>query len=158
VTERQEASQPGRVLPSLSLQAVTAVAAIEKDGGHPQGALFGDQKRKRIPQHAGRSITLIFVSDDKPKSAFELAMERLRQRDEEAGVEHRPLTDDQKTAIAEARSFYQSKIAEQEVLHQSRLRKTFEPVERETLEAEFRRDRERLTSERDAKIEKIRGS
>ena len=30
------------------------------------------------------------------------------------------------------------------------------PVERETLEAEFHRDRERLVSERDAKVERIR--
>lgn len=96
------------------------------------------------------------MSGDKPKSAYELAMDRLRKSDEEAGVEHRPLSDEQKSAIAEARSFYQSKIAEQEVLHQSRLRKTFDPAERETIEAELRRERERLSSEREAKIEKIR--
>ena len=32
---------------------------------------------------------------DGPKSAYELAMERLRQKDREAGVEERPLTDQQ---------------------------------------------------------------
>jgi len=44
------------------------------------------------------------MSDDRPKSAFELAMERLRPRDKEASVDDRPLTDEQKAAIAEARS------------------------------------------------------
>ena len=97
------------------------------------------------------------MGDEKPlKSAYELAMERLRKRDEETGVEEQPLNDDQKAAIAETRTFYQAKIAEQEVLHQSRLRKTMDPAERETIEAGFRRDRERLVSERDDKIERIR--
>ena len=50
----------------------------------------------------------------------------------------------------------EAKIAEQDILHQSQLRKTLDPVERETLEAEFHRDRERLVSERDAKIERVR--
>ena len=96
------------------------------------------------------------AEDQGPKSAYELAMERLRKRDEEAGVQHQTLTDRQKAAIAEVRSFYRAKIAEQEVLHESRLRRTFDPTERETLDAEMRRDRERLASERDAKIERIR--
>jgi len=97
------------------------------------------------------------MAEDKPlKSAYELTMERLRKRDEDAGVEHRPLTDKQKAAITEVRTFYQAKIAGQEVLKQSQLRETFDPAERETLEAEFRSDRERLVAERDAKIEKIR--
>ena len=37
------------------------------------------------------------------------------------------MTDAQKAAIAEARNFYDSKIAEQEVLHQSKMRATFDP-------------------------------
>ena len=43
------------------------------------------------------------MSDDGPKSAFELAMERLRQKDTEARIDDRPLTDEQKAAIAEGR-------------------------------------------------------
>ena len=97
------------------------------------------------------------MTDDKPiKSAYELAMERLRKRDVEEGIQPQPLTDEQKAGIAEIRNFYQAKIAEQEVLQHARLRKTLDPAERETIEAELRRDRERLLSERDAKIEKIR--
>jgi len=97
------------------------------------------------------------MTDDKPlKSALELAMERLAKKDADSGVEARPLSDAQKAAIAEARNFYESKIAEQEVLHQSKMRATPDPTARETLAAEYRRDRERLVSERDNKIEKIR--
>ena len=97
------------------------------------------------------------MTDEKRlKSSLELAMERLAKKDADSGVEARPLSDAQKAAIAEARNFYESKIAEQEVLHQSTMRATADPAARETLAAEYRRDRERLVSERDNKIEKIR--
>jgi hypothetical protein len=97
------------------------------------------------------------MADEKPlKSSLELAMERLAKKDADAGVEARTMSDAQKAAIAEARNFYDSKMAEQEVLHQSKMRATFDPAIRDTLADEYRRDRERLTSERDNKIEKIR--
>jgi hypothetical protein len=97
------------------------------------------------------------MPDDKPmKTAYELAMERLRQKDAEAGIENKPITDTQKAAIAEIRNYYEAKMAEQDVLHQSSLRSTLDPEARAALEAQYRRDRERLTSERDTKIEKIR--
>jgi hypothetical protein len=97
------------------------------------------------------------MTDNKPlKSSLELAMERLKKKDEDAGVETKPLTDAQKAAIAEARNVCEAKGAERDVLHHSKLRRVFDPAERETLEHEYRRDRERFTSERDAKIEKIR--
>jgi hypothetical protein len=91
-----------------------------------------------------------------PKSSFELAQERLRKRDEEAGVERRPLTEAQKAAVAELRSFYLAKIAELELLHQGRMRSTADPAERATLEHEYRSERARLASERDTKIERAR--
>jgi hypothetical protein len=97
------------------------------------------------------------MTDDKPlKSAYDLAMERLRKSDKDAGIESRPLTDAQKAAIAEVRNFYEAKLAEQQVLHQSTLQKTQEPGERAALEENYRRDRERLGSERDSKIAKLR--
>ena len=65
------------------------------------------------------------MTDDKPlKSSLELAMERLAKKDADSGIESRPLSDSQKAAIAEARNFYESKIAEHEVLHQSKMRAT----------------------------------
>jgi hypothetical protein len=90
------------------------------------------------------------------KTAYELAMERLRKQDEQAGVVDRRLTEAQKAAIAEVRNFYEAKMAEQDVLQQSRLRRTLDPAERDVVEEGFRRDRERLVADRDAKIEKIR--
>lgn len=83
-------------------------------------------------------------------------MERLRQKDEAAGVTTRPLTDADKAAIAEIRNYYEAKIAQEDVLYQSKLRSVADAEARELLGEQFRRERERLTSERDAKIEKIR--
>ena len=96
------------------------------------------------------------ADDSGLKSSYELAMERLRKSDADAGIESRPLTDAQKAAIAEVRNFYEAKIAEQQVLHQSRLSTAADPAQRATLEEDYRRDRERFASEREAKIEKIR--
>ncbi len=83
-------------------------------------------------------------------------MERLRKADAAAGVQARPLTDSEKAAIAEVRNFYEAKLAEQDVLYQSKLRRLTDPAERDALQQDFRRDRERLASARDAKIEKLR--
>jgi hypothetical protein len=91
-----------------------------------------------------------------PKTSFELAMERLRKKDADAGIETRAVTDEQKAAIAEARSFYGAKIAELEVMHQSKLLAIVDPAEREVVEQNYRRERERLTSDRDNKIDKLR--
>ena len=99
------------------------------------------------------------MSDDGgPKSSLELAMERLRKKDAEEGVTTRPLTDQQKRDIAEVRSLYDSKIAEQEILKQSAMKSLFgaDPAALEEVDRRFRRERERLVSERDAKVEKIR--
>ena len=97
------------------------------------------------------------MSDDPaPKSAYELAMERLRKKDEDAGVTHQAVTDAQKAAIAETRNFYESKIAELEVLHQGTRRRATDLAEVTALDEAYRRDRDRLVTERDAKIEKIR--
>jgi hypothetical protein len=96
------------------------------------------------------------MSDNSLKSSFELAMERLKKKDAEEGVSSRPLTDADKVAIAEVRNFYEAKLAQEDVLHQSAMRRSTDVAERDVLDAQFRRERERLTAERDAKIEKIR--
>jgi hypothetical protein len=96
------------------------------------------------------------MADDKLKSSYELAMERFQKSDAEAGIERRPPTEAQKAAIAEIRNFYAAKLAELEVLHHGQLLTMMDPAERATREEEYRRDRERLTSERDSKIEKAR--
>jgi len=99
------------------------------------------------------------MTDDRgPKSAYELAMERLTKKDAEAGLTRQPVSDAQKAAIAEIRNIYEAKLAELDVMHQSKLRASVDPEARATLEQEFRRERERLTTERDAKVEKARRS
>jgi hypothetical protein len=93
---------------------------------------------------------------DAPKSAFELAMERLKKKDAEQGVVEQKLTDEQKAAIAEARSIYEARVAERQILHRDKRLSTFDPAAVEVLEDEYRRDMERFAYDRDAKIKKIR--
>ena len=95
--------------------------------------------------------------DEEPKSAVELAMARLRQKDKDAGVSERPVSDEQRAKIAEIRQFYEAKLAEREILHRSAMLKTGgEPEAVQALEDEYRRDRERLQSERERKIDDAR--
>jgi len=96
------------------------------------------------------------ADDDAPKTAYEIALERLRKKDREEGVEERPLSDQQRNEIADIRKIYEARFAECEILHRSSLRKVADPAEQETLEEHYRRDRERLGSERDLKIGKVR--
>jgi LPS O-antigen subunit length determinant protein (WzzB/FepE family) len=94
------------------------------------------------------------------KSSFELAMERLKKKDADEGVASRPLSDQQKAAIADVRSLYDAKLAEQDILQQSAMKNLTgaDPAEVDEISRRFRRERERLASERDRKIEEIRGS
>jgi hypothetical protein len=93
-----------------------------------------------------------------PKSAYELAMEKLRKKDADAGIEEKPLTEAQRQAIAEARSLHDARVAERRIMHQSAITATLDPAEIEAREAEFRRDLDRFATDRDAKIKQIRGA
>jgi len=97
------------------------------------------------------------MSDGSPRSAYEIAMERLRQKDVQDGVDHQPRTDEQKTAIAEIRSLYDAKIAQAEVMHRSAVVGILDEDARIRVDQEYQRDRARLQAERDARIEKVRG-
>ena len=96
------------------------------------------------------------MGGDGPKSAYELAMERLRRKDAEAGVVTGTVTDAQKAEIAEVRRVAEARLAELEILQQSALAGTFDPAGREALESGYRRDVERVTEDRDRKVAKIR--
>jgi hypothetical protein len=96
--------------------------------------------------------------DEGPKSAYELAMERLRRKDAEQGVVEQKLTDAQKAAIAEARSMYEARVAERQIRHREKILAVFDPAERDTLEEQYRRDLERFATDRDAKIRAVRES
>jgi hypothetical protein len=93
--------------------------------------------------------------NDSPKSAYELAMERLRKKDAEAGIVEQKLTDEQKAAVAEARSVYEARVAERQILHRDKRLAAYEPAAIEKLEEEYRRDMERFANDRDAKIRRI---
>lgn len=98
------------------------------------------------------------MSDDEaPKSAYEVILERLKQKDRADGVAVRALTDEQKARIAEVRKIYEARLAEREILHQAERRKAADGEALERIEQEYRRDRERISGERDRKIEEARG-
>ena len=102
--------------------------------------------------------TRTLMSDDAPKKSYELAMERLRKKDQEAGGDDRPLSNAQKAAIAEIRQFYKAKSAELEILHQAAVRRATTREEIDQLNENLRRDDERLASGRDRKIAETRNS
>jgi hypothetical protein len=91
-----------------------------------------------------------------PKSAFELAMEKLKKQDVAAGIEAQVLTEAQRAAITEAKNVYDARVAERRILHQSAVLALFDPAEIAERETELRRDLERFATDRDAKIKKIR--
>ena len=97
------------------------------------------------------------MADEAPKSAYELAMERLRKKDAEQGASEKPLTEAQRAAIAEAKNVCQARLAEREILFKSKAAALGDPDALATLEEEYRRDRDRIATDRDRKIEEIRG-
>ena len=103
------------------------------------------------------------MTDQAPKSAYELALEKLKQRDRERG-ESAPvsLTEEQKKTIAEIRKKFEARLAEREILHRSdRARLLSDPEGAEKLgklEEEYVRDRRRIEEQRDSAVEKARAS
>ncbi len=96
------------------------------------------------------------MTDGAPKSAFDLAMEKLKRQDAAAGVEAVALTAAQREAIAEVRRAYEAQVAESRILYESARAAPMEPAAREELEANHRRDLGRFATDRDRKIARIR--
>jgi hypothetical protein len=96
---------------------------------------------------------------DAPKSAYEIAMEKLRAKDAARGEKPgRKLTAAQKDQIAEIRRFFEAKLAEREILFRAeRSKAAHDPDKLREVEEGYRSDRRRFESEREAKIEKVRG-
>jgi len=100
------------------------------------------------------------ASSDKSKgmkSAYELALERL----EAEGIEpprDGALSQGTKQEIAEARRMTEAKLAELDILHRDKMRKLEDPVQRAEQEEFYRRERERLTAEGEARVERLRGA
>jgi len=89
------------------------------------------------------------------KSAYELALERM----EKQGIE-KPRTEglgeEVQQKIAEARKQAEAKIAELEILHRDRLRKTLDPAKRQEEEDNYVRERRRFEDDCERKIAKLR--
>ena len=96
------------------------------------------------------------MSDEAPKSAYELAMARLKTKDAAEGTVDAPLSDAQRAAIADVRQVYAARRAQAEIMLTA-ARATAHDVETLTrLNEEFRRDTDRMTRELDEKIAAIR--
>lgn len=93
---------------------------------------------------------------DKPKTSYELAMERLRAADPPADKKAKPLTPAQKEKIAEARRVAASRLAECEILFNDPMKQFRDPVEREKAETEYQIDRQRINADLERAIEAIR--
>jgi hypothetical protein len=98
------------------------------------------------------------MSDDRPlKSAYDLAMERLRAQDREAGVEDsEPLSGEQKEAIAELRRKARARLAELEILHRKDLAAAADPEKLTELEERYETDRRRVESSLASGIARVR--
>jgi hypothetical protein len=97
------------------------------------------------------------MSDKPLKSAFDLAMDRLKARDKAEGVEEaKPLTKAQKEKIAELRTAAQAKLAELEILHRKNLAGVTDPAVLAKIEENYAIDRGRAESKRDSEIENVR--
>jgi hypothetical protein len=95
---------------------------------------------------------------DKPKSAWELALEKLQREDP---AEIRKLTDEQKVAIAGIRRKYQARIAEAELASQDRLKSAVAAGrydEMDRMHEELAAQKRRLNREMDEEIEKCRNA
>lgn len=100
------------------------------------------------------------MSDDEAplKSAYELAMERLRAKDRKAGIKaSEPLTRKQKERIAELRQQAKAKLAELEIMRRDKLAVVRgDPEKTAEIEEHFAVDRRRVESSRDEAIADVR--
>ena len=100
-------------------------------------------------------------TDDVPRSAYEIAMEKLRRQDRDRGETAAvPLSDDQKLRIADIRRKHEARLAEREILFQSERATAMASEEAEALakvEQEYSKDRQRIEAQRERDIAAVRG-
>ena len=90
-----------------------------------------------------------------PKSAYELALERLGAADP-GGKKRGPLTAKQKEEIAEVRRVATARLAEQEILFNDAMKKAVDLAEREKAESNYLTDRRRIDEDCERQVEAIR--
>ncbi len=96
------------------------------------------------------------MTDEAPKSAYELAMARLKKKDAEAGSVEAPLSDAQKAEIGEVRQLYAARRAQAEIMHNASLASAMDVEGLARLHEEFRRDTDRMARELEEKVAAIR--
>lgn len=98
------------------------------------------------------------MAEDKPlKSAYELAMERLRAQDREHGVEEVVLSEEQKREIARLRQAAKAKLAELEILHRDAVAAAAgDPEKLRELEQEHAADRGRVESRLETAVARVK--
>jgi hypothetical protein len=98
------------------------------------------------------------MSEKRLKSAYELAIERLRSKDREQGVQERaPLDDRQRREIADLRTRSKARLAELEILRDKDLAASGgDPARMEEIDSGYRRDRARIESDLETAIERVR--
>ena len=98
------------------------------------------------------------MSDDALKSAYELAMEKLRARDGEPS-EPAHLSEDQKAEIADIRQEFRAKRAEIELGYKGEManaRRASDLQKVEELEREYRSELERLSEREEERVRRVR--
>ena len=98
------------------------------------------------------------MSEEEPKSALEIVMEKLRAKDSSTLT---PLTQEQKAEIAEIKNRYKAKIAELEIRHQDMMKKAMalgSVEETEKLKLDMAREKERLYREEENSLQKVRNA
>ena len=95
--------------------------------------------------------------DSPPKSAYELAMERLTAQDRAEGIEIRPLTDDQKKEIARLRQKAKASLAEFEILRGKSITEALgDPEKLAEIDAHYEVDRKRIESRLEDDVARIK--
>jgi hypothetical protein len=96
--------------------------------------------------------------DESLKSAYELAMERLKAQDREDGIEEdRPLTEEQKDEIARIRQEAKAKLAELEILHEDAVAAAAgDPEKLQKVEESYRTDRDRVESRVESAVARVK--
>ena len=97
--------------------------------------------------------------DTPPKSAYELAMERLTAQDRAAGIEKHPLTDAQKKGIAELRQKAKASLAELEILRAKSITEAMgDPEKLVEIDEHYEVDRKRIESRLEDDVTRIKDS
>jgi len=99
------------------------------------------------------------MPEDRLKSAYEVAMERLRAEDRNRGVEPaRPLTKAQKKRIAELRQEAKAKLAELEILRGKQRSAEADPEKLAEMDEHYQIDRRRVESQLESAIARVKGT